>query len=287
MAVLQPRLGPELASAPGPMVPVPFTVRETRQDTEDVWTLWLESNTGEPFEFEPGQFTMLSASGAGEVPISISGDADRPGRLMQTIRAVGLATQAICAAQPGQVLSVRGPFGSSWPVDAAAGADVVVAVGGLGLPPLRGAILRLLAHRERYGRLVLLYGARTPDQLLFTDELEEWKARGLEVLVTVDAAGPEWLGPVGVVTRLIARAAIHSDNLVALSCGPEVMMRFVVAGLAERGLRPERTYVSMERNMQCGIGHCGHCQLGPTLVCRDGPVYKWSDVGPWLAIREL
>src|SRR5512135_807952 len=287
MAVLQPRLASELAAAPGPMVPAPFTVVSTRQDTDDVWTLWLESDGGEPFAFAPGQFTMLSAAGAGEVPISISGDADRPEQLMQTVRAVGMATQAICAAQAGQVLSVRGPYGSSWPVEEIEGADVVVAVGGLGLPPLRGAILRLLANRERYGRLVLLYGARTPDQLLFTDELEEWKERGLEVLVTVDAAGPEWLGPVGVVTRLIRRADIRSDNLVALSCGPEVMMRFVVAGLEECGLRPERTYVSMERNMQCGIGHCGHCQLGPTLVCRDGPVYTWSEVGPWLAIREL
>jgi len=287
MAVLQPRLAPDVLTRPGPMVPEPFTVIETRQDTEDIWTLWLESSTGEPFAFAPGQFTMLSAAGAGEVPISISGDADRPGQLMHTVRAVGLATEAICAAEPGQVLSVRGPFGSSWPVEEFEGADVVIAVGGLGLPPLRGAILRLLARRERYGRLVLLYGARTPDQLLFTDELEEWKQQGLEVLVTVDAAGPEWLGPVGVVTRLIPRAEIDSDNLAALTCGPEVMMRFVVAGLAQRGLQPERTYVSMERNMQCGIGHCGHCQLGPSLVCRDGPVYTWSEVGPWLAIREL
>ena len=142
-------------------------------------------------------------------------------------------------------------------------------------------------RREHYGRIVLLYGARTPDQLLFTDELEEWTQRGLEVLVTVDAAGPEWIGHVGVVTRLIRRAGLQSENMVAMSCGPEVMMRFVVAGLQEYGLRAERTFVSMERNMQCGIGHCGHCQLGPTLVCRDGPVYRWSELEPWLAIREL
>ncbi len=286
MGVLQPRLDYAM-NEPGPMVPAPFTVRESRQDTDDTWTVWLEANSGEPFPFAPGQFTMLSAGGAGEVPISISGDADQPGQLMQTIRAVGLATQAICAAQPGNVLSVRGPFGSSWPVADVEGADVVVAVGGIGLPPLRGAILRMLAQRERYGRLVLLYGARTPDQLLFTDEIEEWKQRGLEVFVTVDAAGPEWIGPVGVVTRLIRRAGLQSDNMVAMSCGPEVMMRFVVAGLQQHGLQADRMFVSMERNMQCGIGHCGHCQLGPTLVCRDGPVYKWSELEPWLAIREL
>jgi NAD(P)H-flavin reductase len=272
---------------PGPMVPVPFTVRESRQDTEDTWTLSLESDSGEPFPFAPGQFTMISAAGAGEVPISISGDADQPERLMQTVRAVGLATQAICAAEPGQVLSVRGPFGSAWPVDDIEGADVVVAAGGIGLPPLRGAILRMLARRERYGRLILLYGARTPDQLLFTDELEEWKQRGLDVYVTVDAAGPEWIGPVGVVTRLIRRARLESGNMVAMSCGPEVMMRFLVAGLQEHGLLAERTFVSMERNMQCGIGHCGHCQLGPTLVCRDGPVYTWAELARWLGIREV
>ena len=269
------------------MVPAKFMVRETRQDTEDTWTLELEHGSGEPFAFLPGQFTMISAGGAGEVPISISGDAEAPERLVQTVRAVGLATQALCAAEPGQALAVRGPFGSAWPLEQVEGADVVIAAGGIGLPPLRGAILRLLARRERYGRLVLLYGARTPEQLLFTDELNEWGDRGLEVFVTVDAASPAWIGPVGVVTRLIRRAELDGENIVGMSVGPEIMMRFVVAGLVHNGLRPDRMWVSMERNMQCGIGHCGHCQLGPSLVCRDGPVYKWSEIAPWLAIRDV
>lgn len=268
----------------GPMVPVPFKLIGKRQDTVDTWTLELE---GGPLQFEPGQFTMLCAGGAGEVPISISGDPDRPERLIHTVRAVGLATAALCDAKAGQMLGVRGPFGAPWPIERLDGADVAIATGGIGLPPLRPAILRMLARRERYGRLVLLYGARTPDQLLFTSELDEWRERGLEVLITVDAAGPEWLGPVGVVTQLIRRAQLQADNMFALSCGPEVMMRFVVAELVDRGVGPERIYVSVERNMQCGIGHCGHCQLGPSLVCRDGPVYRWSDVEPWLAIREL
>jgi NAD(P)H-flavin reductase len=163
----------------------------------------------------------------------------------------------------------------------------VFAAGGIGLAPLRPAILWLLARRERYGRLVLLHGGRTPDQLLYTDELERWRALGLEALVTVDSAGPEWLGHVGVVTRLIGRAKLDADRLVAMSCGPEVMMRFTVSSLLGLGLPEERIHVSMERNMQCGIGHCGHCQLGPTLVCRDGPVYRWSELAPWIAIREL
>jgi len=163
----------------------------------------------------------------------------------------------------------------------------VIAAGGIGLAPLRPAILSLLARRERYGRLVLLYGGRAPDQLLYTDELDAWAQRGMDVLVTVDSAGPEWLGHVGVVTRLVGRAALRPANAVAMSCGPEVMMRFTVAALRGVGIGAERLYASMERNMQCGIGHCGHCQLGPTLVCRDGPVYRWDELEPWLAIREL
>jgi NAD(P)H-flavin reductase len=172
-------------------------------------------------------------------------------------------------------------------VEQAEGADVVIAAGGIGLAPLRPAILQLLTRREHYGRLVLLYGARSPDQLLFGGELESWAAQGLEVFVTVDSAGPEWLGHVGVVTRLIGRAGVGGADTVAMTCGPEVMLRFMVAALREAGMRTDRIFASMERNMQCGIGHCGHCQLGPTLVCRDGPVYRWSELERWLGIREL
>ena len=269
------------------MVPEPVEVLAKRQDTGDTWTLELRACSGEPFDFAPGQFTMLSAGGSGEVPISISGHPDRPERLVHTVRAVGLATAAICAAEPGRVLGVRGPFGRPWPVQQAEGADVVIAAGGIGLAPLRPALLWMLARRERYGRLVLLYGGRAPDQLLYSGELAEWQERGLESLVTVDRAGPEWLGHIGVVTRLVRRAGLDGPDTVAMSCGPEVMMRFTVAALREVGVDAHRIYVSAERNMQCGIGHCGHCQLGPSLVCRDGPVYRWSELEPWLAIREL
>lgn len=273
-----------LQPAPEALVPEPFEVVSKRQDTADTWTLELE---GRSFAFEPGQFTMLSAGGAGEVPISISGDPERRERLVHTVRSVGLATGAICASEPGRVLGVRGPFGKPWPMTEAQGADVVIAAGGIGLPPLRPAILALLANRNRYGRLILLYGGRTPDQLMFPDELETWREQGIDVHVTVDGAGPEWLGHVGVVTRLVRRAGIDPSRTVAMSCGPEIMMRFLVSALEEEGVPTDRIYVSMERNMQCGIGRCGHCQLGPTLVCRDGPVYRWSELGPWLAIREL
>lgn len=273
--------------APGPLVPAGFRVRSKRRETPDAWTLELESVSGEPFPFEPGQFTMISAGGAGEVPISISGDPSRPELLVHTVRSVGLATAAICACEPGDALAVRGPFGVGWPVHASEGADVVVIAGGIGLPPLRPAILRMLQRRERYGRLVLLYGGRGPEQLMFTEELRAWSELGLETFVTVDSAGPEWLGHVGVVTRLIGPARLEPGALVAMSCGPEVMMRFAVAALLGRGVRPESVHVSLERNMQCGVGHCGHCQLGPTLLCRDGPIYRWTQIAPWLAIREM
>ncbi len=270
-----------------PMVPAPFAVSAKRRDTADTWTLELRPCGGPRMEFAPGQFTMLSACGTGEVPISISGEPGGDGPLMHTVRAVGLATQAICDARVGEVLGVRGPFGRSWPIPQIEGADVLVVAGGIGLAPLRSAILALLARRERYGRLLLLYGGRSPEQLLFAGELEQWAAHGLEVAVTVDSAGPEWLGHVGVVPRLVHRVRFDAASAVALLCGPEVMMRFTYSALAQAGVGAERVYASMERNMQCAIGHCGHCQLGPTLLCRDGPVYSWSELAPWLAIREL
>ena len=269
------------------MVPEPFEILAKRQDTVDTWTLELGPRSGTALRFAPGQFTMLSARGGGEVPISISGDPDRPERLVHTVRAVGLASAAICRAEPGSVLGVRGPFGAPWPVGEVQGRDVVIAAGGIGLAPLRPPVLHLLARPERYGRLILLYGGRAPDQLLYRNELAEWRARGLEVFVTVDIAGPEWLGHVGVVPRLVRRAELDWAEAASMLCGPEVMMRFMTAALVAQGMRTRSIYASMERNMQCGIGHCGHCQLGPTLVCRDGPVYRWSELEPWLGVREL
>jgi NAD(P)H-flavin reductase len=276
-----------LATELGPMVPWPYTVTAKRQDTVDTWTLELEPCQGPPIRFDPGQFTMLSALGSGEVPISISGDPGREGPLVHTVRAVGMATRAICDTPVGNRLMVRGPFGRPWPTEELQGLDVVVIAGGIGLAPLRPAVLSLLERRHSVGRLILLYGGRDPEQLLYTNELERWADLGMEVSVTVDSAGPEWLGHVGVVPRLVGRAQLDPGRAVALLCGPEVMIRFTAAALARAGVPAERVYVSMERNMQCGIGHCGHCQLGPTIVCRDGPTYRWSELEPWLAIREL
>jgi NAD(P)H-flavin reductase len=234
---------------------------------------------------------MLTAFGVGEVPISVSGLGDSGGgrarRLEHTLRAVGAVTRALHAAPPGSLIGVRGPFGTSWDVASAAGRDIVIVAGGIGLAPLRPVVLSALADRSRYGRIVLLAGARTPGDLLYADELERWRRDGVEVAVTVDRADSGWSGEVGVVTTLIEPAGLAPDNSVAFVCGPDVMMRFTADALAARGIPVSRIRVSLERNMRCGVGWCGHCQLGPLLVCRDGPVVSYDRAAALMRVREL
>ncbi|HET9016457.1 MAG TPA: FAD/NAD(P)-binding protein [Thermomicrobiaceae bacterium] len=270
-----------------PMVPRRFGVGRVRRETHDTVTLELRSTDGLGLPFAPGQFTMLYPFGAGEVPISISGDPARPDTLVHTVRAVGAATRAICALRPGEMLGVRGPLGRGWPVPEAEGSDVVVVAGGIGLAPLRPALYALLATRERYGSIILLYGARTPSDLLYTRELERWRGRfDLDVEVTVDRGDEGWRGNVGVVTRLFDRVRFDPAHAVALMCGPEVMMRFTVRELERLGVTDDRVYLSMERDMRCGVGLCGHCQLGSRFVCLDGPVFRYDEVRPLIAIQE-
>ena len=264
----------------------PWRVLGNRAESHDTVTLELEPP--ELFGFEPGQFNMLRLPGIGEVPISISGDPTRPGPVLHTIRDVGAVTHALCTLRPGQPVGVRGPYGTSWPVRAAQGGDVVIVAGGIGLPPLRPAIYHVLAHPESYRRLVLLYGARTPADLLFTGELAAWQARpGVTVEVTVDSAGRDWDGNVGVVPDLIAKAAFDPGSAVAFAVGPEIMMRFAVRALLAAGVTEDRVFLSMERDMQCAAALCGHCQLGPFLLCRDGPVLAYRPLARWMGVREL
>ena len=272
----------------GPMDPRWFRVARSRRDTDDTVTLGLESLDGAGLRFSPGQFTMLSAFGAGEVPISVSGDPARPDRLVHTIRDVGGVTRALAAARPGDVLGVRGPYGVGWGVEDARGGDVVVVAGGIGLAPVRPALLQVLESREQYGRVTLLYGGRTPADLLFGSELTGWSAAGvLDLAVTVDRASSSWKGPVGLVTELVPAARFDPSRTLALVCGPEVMMRYVAAALLHRGVPAGRIRLSMERNMRCGVGLCGHCQLREHLVCVDGPVFALPSVAPLLKVREL
>jgi NAD(P)H-flavin reductase len=273
-----------------PIVSRLYRVEHSRIETKDTFTLALESREASdgPVIFQPGQFNMLYAFGTGEVPISISGDPAKPQRLAHTIREVGLVTRALHRLKPGQTLSVRGPYGNSWPVMEGKGRDIVIVAGGIGLAPLRPALYHLLTHRQDYGQVVLLYGARLPEEMLYRDELQEWgKRKDLEVHITVDRATGSWRGNVGVVPGLISRAHFNGDQALALVCGPEIMMRFTVPELEKRGIRHDRIYLSMERNMKCGVGLCGHCQFGPQFICKDGPVFPFDRIRSIFEKRDI
>lgn len=271
------------------MTPVPFRIKRRTQELADTFTIELEPvSGGQPFAFLPGQFNMLYAFGVGEVPISISGDPADPTRLVHTIRNVGAVTQALHDMKPGAEIGVRGPFGSAWPVQEAEGSDVVIVAGGIGLAPLRPAIEHVLANRAKYGRFVILYGARSPADVLYMERLTAWRGRlDTYVDVTVDHAGRDWAGNVGVVTRLIGRANFDAYHAKAFLCGPEIMMRFTIKELAARGCAPGDVYVSLERNMKCAIGHCGHCQFGGHFICKDGPVFPYAQVEGLMKVRGL
>lgn len=271
------------------MIPLRYVVRRVHRETRDTVTLELAAAAGEAAigPFLPGQFNMLYVFGLGEVPISISGNPAHPDLLVHTIRAVGSVTEALCELRPGDMVGVRGPFGTSWPVGDAAEGDLLLVAGGLGLAPLRPAMYQALNNRSDYRRIALIYGARTPDDLLYRQELEQWRSRlDLQVEVTVDRGGRGWLGRVGVVTSLIGRVDFDPTRTTALVCGPEIMMRYTVLELLKQEVHEERIFVSLERNMKCGAGLCGHCQLGPFLVCRDGPVVSHSRVRTWIGRRE-
>jgi NAD(P)H-flavin reductase len=270
-----------------PMVPRVALVTRARRELSDVWTLDIDPGVN-AFDFAPGQFNMLYAFGVGEAAISISGDASEPNRLVHTIRAVGKVSEALARLKPGDALGLRGPFGVGWPVEPAEGADVVIIAGGLGLAPLRPSIYHVLANRDRYGRVVLLNGAREPSGILFRREVERWRTRfDVEVEVTVDRADQDWRGNVGVVTTLIPRATFDPAHTIAMVCGPEIMMRFAAIELEKAGVAAESIYLSMERNMKCAIGQCGHCQFSSDFVCRDGPVATYARLGRLMSLREI
>ena len=272
-----------------PMVPLPFRVLSRTRELADTFSLELEPAAGMVgFDFAPGQFNMLYPFGIGEAPISISGDPGDPASLTHTIRSVGAVTRALTKLEPGGFIGVRGPFGQGWPVEEAEGYDVVIVTGGIGLAPLRPVIHHLLARRERYGRICIYYGARSPDDILYQEQLERWRGRfDIELEVTVDRAAPHWRGKVGVVTKLLGRQCLDSVDTMAFICGPEIMMRYTVMALNELGVANQRIYLSMERNMKCALGFCGHCQLGSAFVCKDGPVFRYDRIAERFNIREL
>ncbi|MGO8723048.1 MAG: cyclic nucleotide-binding domain-containing protein [Acidimicrobiales bacterium] len=299
LRTIEPVVEPEAAPTSA-FVPEPYRVVAKHEEAEDVYTISLEPAGQQTRAFRVGQFNMLTAFGVGEAAISVSSAPGTPGRVEHTVRDVGTVTHALCSSPLGSVIGVRGPFGTDWGIEDLAGQDVVIIAGGIGLAPLRGAVFALLdamtakrAARARrgvsgpVGRVVVLIGARSPDQIIFTRDIWRWREQGAEVHVTVDLADQSWTGPVGVVTTLLTNLEFEPGTS-ALVCGPEIMMRFSARALLDKGLQPENIRISLERNMQCGIGLCGHCQLGPLLLCQAGRVLTYSNVVPHLlSVPEL
>ena len=271
------------------MAPTAYRVRDRVVENRDSVTLCLEPVADALPTPLPGQFMMMYAFGVGEVAISVSGDPHvTDGTITHTIRAVGAVSRALCAAGPGTVIGMRGPFGTSWGLSEAAGRDLVVVAGGVGLAPLRPVVLGALADRERYGKVVLIAGAKARNDFLFAEDLERWRTDPrIEVHVTVDVPVQGWPGEVGLVTEPLRRLMLHASRTTAFLCGPEPMMSFAGQALIAKHMNATDIRVSLERNMQCGIGWCGHCQLGPLLLCRDGPVVGYDVARPLLAVKEL
>jgi NAD(P)H-flavin reductase len=268
------------------MLPKVARIRARRDEAPGVFTLAVEM-PGKEGTFRPGQFNMLYVFGVGEAAISVSGDPAEIEAFVHTIRAVGAVTDALARLRAGDALGLRGPFGSCWPLAEARGQDVVMVAGGIGLPPLRPVIYHLLRHRGDFGRIMLLYGARTPADVLYVDEIERWRKRDdMQVLVTVDHGAPSWRGPVGVVTELFPRCVFEPRQTIGLMCGPEVMMRFTIREFLKRRVTEDRLFLSLERNMQCAVGFCGHCQFGPGFVCMDGPVFRYDRIKLFFNVRE-
>jgi NAD(P)H-flavin reductase len=277
-----------VSTAPAhPLVTAPCRVRRALRETHDTFSVELDVSPSP--RFQPGQFAMLYVFGVGEVPISYSGDPAGDGRpTVHTTREVGPVTRAMARLRRGATLGVRGPYGRPWPIAEAGGEDVVLVAGGIGLAPLRPVIHAITARRGDFGRVVLLYGARSSADLLFRRDLDRWRTSGaIDVGITVDRGTPTWKGDIGVVTELIARTPFDPRRAIALICGPEIMMRFAAAALGVRGVPSGRIFLSLERNMKCAVGLCGRCQLGAAFVCKDGPVFSFDHAERLLAVREL
>ncbi len=272
-----------------PWLPRPFRVVKVDRETDDTITQAIEPADGLPTPpYLPGQISMLGVPGVGEAPISISGDPANAEVLEHTLRAVGSVTRTLATLDIGALVSVRSPFGTPWPVEAAAGGDLLLMAGGIGLAPLSPVIHHVLAHREQYRRVILLYGARSPSDLVYKARLNRLAfAEAIEIAITVDRADSQWTRDVGMVTRLIGRVGLNPEATTSMICGPEIMMKAVARDLLARGVDGSRTFVTMERNMQCGAGFCGHCQFGPEFVCKDGPVFPWPRVADLLLVPEV
>lgn len=272
-------------NAPFPIdagAPHAATVMARTQESPGIFTLQLRLDDAAAqavYRFAPGQFNMLYLYGVGEVPISIMSDPEERDGIGHTIRAVGRVTQGLAALQPGDSVGLRGPFGRGWPLQEMGGCDVVLVTGGLGCAPVVSVIHYVLRRRERFGKLVIIQGVKHANDLIWHEQYDRWaKLPDTQVLVAAAEGAALWPWHVGHVTDLFGLARFNPARAVAMMCGPEGMMRVAADKLLARGLPESQLYLSMERNMQCAVGRCGHCQFGGAFVCRDGPVFGWGQV---------
>ncbi|KTD61764.1 FAD/NAD(P)-binding protein [Legionella spiritensis] len=265
-----------------PCLPYPIEIIARTQESPTIFSLearFTESKHHEYFSFHPGQFNMLYLYGVGEVAISISSDPDEKTYLRHTIRAVGRVTKALQTIKKGDQLGLRGPFGQGWPVHQAQGKDVVIVTGGLGCAPTVSVINYILARRQKYGTLTLLQGVKHSEDFIFRKQYALWQqSPDTHVHIAADQAGPRWPWGIGYVTDMIQSITIDSSKTIAMLCGPEMMMYAAVKALVQKGMAEDNIYLSMERNMACGLGHCGHCQYGGLFVCKDGPVFAYPKI---------
>lgn len=266
-------------------------IEDVTREVHDIDTYilrFLDQTGAVDYQFIPGQFNMLYLPGVGESAISMSGNPSRADCWVHTVRVAGNVTRTLSRLKPGDTLGIRGPFGSGWPVDELRGNDVVIVAGGLGMAPLRPLVYHLINQRDQFGKVWLILGARSPDGLLYGNEWVQWQRRGIEIQPTVDFASSSWNGHVGVVTLLVDRLRLERpDRTHLVACGPEVMMRYSAISGAQQGITLDHIWVSLERNMQCAVGLCGHCQLGPAFICKDGPVIRYDRVQQFLSIEQL
>lgn len=269
------------------MVPEIYQVQSITHEASDIFTITLTpKEKGKKIGFLPGQFNMVYHFGYGEIPLSVSGDSAKQDVLVHTIRAVGPVSQSLQKVKPGDELGVRGPLGTPWPL-VKKDCDVLVIAGGLGIAPLRPALLELIAHKSQFRDITLLYGTKKPDEMIFHKDLESWRKQGMKIEMTVDKPDETWKDHVGVITPLVKPNIKEPKNTLVFMCGPEIMFKFVAKELLEAQVDAQNIFLSLERNMQCGVGVCGRCQLGPYFICKDGAVFSYPQVQKWLTIKEL
>ncbi|HOE19618.1 MAG: FAD/NAD(P)-binding protein [Spirochaetes bacterium] len=262
-------------------VPEIATIEEIKDEIVDVKTFYLRFDNKEidgNFKIKSGQFIMCTVFGAGEFAVSLPPSPEND-RFHITVRKIGKVTDALHDLEVGDKVGVRGPFGNGFPFEEIKGKNVIYVAGGIGLIPLRSSIVHVLQHRNEFGRILLLYGSRSPQDLMYQYMLEQWqKIEGFETFITVDNGTPEWKGNVGIITTLFNKVEIPVENTVAFVCGPPVMFNAVIKELMQRGIKDDMIISTLERHMKCGVGKCQHCAIGRTLVCTDGPVYTYRQI---------